>query len=66
MKTVTPVELNMAIKFISDLLQTMSKFLVVWITQLPTTKLGSGNSCCLRVISMPLKPIVDETTKTDS
>lgn len=63
-RTDRPSELNIAIYIVSDLLQTLGKFLVVWVTQLSSTQLSSGDSSV--AISVLLNPLVDETTKAQT
>lgn len=54
----------MAIQLISNLLQALGKFLVVWVTQLSSTQLCPGHNSS--AVSMPLNPLVDETTQRDT
>lgn len=63
-RTDRPLELNIAIQIISDLLQAQGKVLVVWVTQLSSTQLSSGDSSV--AISVLLNPVVDETIKTQT
>lgn len=57
-----PLELYVPVQLISNLLETLSKFFVVWVDQLLSAQLLSGH---FRVI-LPISPdsLVDEATRT--
>lgn len=54
-----PLEFYISIELVSNLLKTLSQLLVVWVTELPCSKLWPGHNSI--AVSIPLNTFIDET-----
>lgn len=57
---ILPLELHVAVQLISNLLQALGKFFMLWINQLSSTQLSHGHDRV--VVAMSLHSFINETT----